>query len=155
METRQHHPGNSNYCHTVQQATVTSAVTKAKIKRRMLLLKYSIYRICNYFFLFCALFHPKCKMLRAAVWASPNFIPFQSEAWLPRGLCPPPHQSLPFSHISHWNIGEQKLFLRGVLEFRKNVPMDARNNFYFGVSFRKRHLTHQDTTCPPSLALDP
>ena len=33
--------------------------------------------------------------------------------------------------------------------------MDARNNFSFGVSFRKCHLTHQDATCPPSLALDP
>ena len=33
--------------------------------------------------------------------------------------------------------------------------MDARNNFSFGVSFRKCHLTHQDTTCPPSLELDP
>ena len=32
--------------------------------------------------------------------------------------------------------------------------MDARNNFYFGVSFRKHYLAHQDTTCPPSLPLD-
>ena len=63
----------------------------------------------------------------------------------------PPHQSLPFSHQNHW-IGEQKLFPSlGV----QNVPMDARNNFSFGVSFRKCNLTHQDTTCPPSLALDP
>ena len=31
----------------------------------------------------------------------------------------PPHQSLPFSHQSHLNIGKQKSFLRGVLEFRK------------------------------------
>ena len=37
----------------------------------------------------------------------------------------------------------------------QDVHMDARNNFSFGVSFRKCHLTHQDTTCPPSLALDP
>ena len=36
----------------------------------------------------------------------------------------------------------------------QNVPMDAKNNFSFGVSFRKCHLTHKDTTCPPSLALD-
>ena len=36
----------------------------------------------------------------------------------------------------------------------QDVPMDARNNFSFGVSFRKCHLTHQDTTCPPYLALD-
>ena len=33
--------------------------------------------------------------------------------------------------------------------------MDARNNLSFCVSFRKCHLTHQDTTCPPPLALDP
>ena len=37
----------------------------------------------------------------------------------------------------------------------QNVPMDAWNNFSFGVSFRKCHLTHQDTTCPLYLALDP
>ena len=37
----------------------------------------------------------------------------------------------------------------------QDVPMDARNNISFGVSFRKCHLTHQDATCPPSLALDP
>ena len=37
----------------------------------------------------------------------------------------------------------------------QDVPVDARNNFSFGVSFRKCHLTHQDATCPPSLALDP
>ena len=48
-------------------------------------------------------------------------------------------------------IGEQILFLRGV----QIVHMDARNNFSFGVSFRKCPLTHQDATCPPSLALDP
>ena len=37
----------------------------------------------------------------------------------------------------------------------QDILMDARNNFSFGVSFRKCHLTHKDTTCPPSLALDP
>ena len=37
----------------------------------------------------------------------------------------------------------------------QDILMDARNNFSFGVSFRKCHLTHQDATCPPSLALDP
>ena len=33
--------------------------------------------------------------------------------------------------------------------------MDARNNFSFHVLIRKGHLTHQDSTCPPSLELDP
>ena len=37
----------------------------------------------------------------------------------------------------------------------QDILMDARNNFSFGVSFRKCHLTHKDATCPPSLALDP
>ena len=37
----------------------------------------------------------------------------------------------------------------------QDVHMDARNNFSLGVSFRKFHLTHQDSTCPPSLELDP
>ena len=37
----------------------------------------------------------------------------------------------------------------------QDILMDARNNFSFVVSFRKCHLTHQDATCPPSLALDP
>ena len=37
----------------------------------------------------------------------------------------------------------------------QDILMDARNNFSFGVSFRKCHLTHQDATCPPSLELDP
>jgi hypothetical protein len=37
----------------------------------------------------------------------------------------------------------------------QNVHIDARYNLSFGVSFRKCHLTHQDSTCPPSLELDP
>ena len=94
------------------------------------------------------------QALRAAVWATPNFFPFQYEAWPPWRLRPTSHQSLPLSHQSHWNVKEQKLFLRGVLEFRMSL-FDARNTFSFGVSFRKCHLTHQGTTCPPSLALDP
>ena len=37
----------------------------------------------------------------------------------------------------------------------QDVFKDARNNFSFCISFRKCHLTHQDATCPPFLALDP
>ena len=33
--------------------------------------------------------------------------------------------------------------------------MDARNDFSFHVPIRKCLLTHQDSTCPPSLELDP
>ena len=33
--------------------------------------------------------------------------------------------------------------------------MDARNNFIFSVPIRKCHLTHQDSSCPPSLELYP
>ena len=64
----------------------------------------------------------------------------------------PPKSSLESSKSwEHWRteiVPERSL---GV----QNVPIDARNNFSFDVSFRKCHLTHQDTTCPPSLALDP
>ena len=59
----------------------------------------------------------------------------------------PPHQSLPFSHQSHWNIGEQKLFLREVL-----VYYGCQEQLLFWCLC---HLTHLDTTCPPTLALDP
>ena len=51
------------------------------------------------------------------------FLGFQFEAWPPGGCTLPAHQSLPFSHQSHWNIREQKLFLRGVLEFRMPLWM--------------------------------
>ena len=51
------------------------------------------------------------------------FLGFQFEAWPPGGCTLPAHQSLPFSHQSQWNIGEQKLFLRGVLKFRTSLWM--------------------------------
>ena len=61
----------------------------------------------------------------------PNFFLFQSEAWPPVGLRPPPpHQSLPFSHPSHWNIGKQKLFLRGVLKFRMSLWMPGTSSLF-------------------------
>ena len=60
----------------------------------------------------------------------------------------PPLKSF-FQSLKHWRteiVPESRV---------QNVPMDAENNFSFGVSFRKCHLTHQDSTCPPSLVLDP
>ena len=65
----------------------------------------------------------KSLCLRAADLASPNFFPFQYEAWPPWRLRPTSHQSLPLSHQSNWNIGEQKLFLRGVLEIKTSIQM--------------------------------
>ena len=65
---------------------------------------------------------------------------------------PPPKSFFQSSKsLKHWRteiVPERSL---GV----QNVPIDARNNFSFDVSFRKCHFTHQDATCPPSLALDP
>ena len=64
----------------------------------------------------------------------------------------PPKSSLESSKsLEHWRTEIVPERSPGV----QNVPIDARNNFSFDVSFRKCHLTHQDTTCPPSLALDP
>ena len=37
----------------------------------------------------------------------------------------------------------------------KEIHMDARKNFSSHIPFRKCHLTHQDSNCPPSLVLDP
>ena len=108
----------------------------------------------------------------AGSWlAPPNFVPFQSEAWPPQGLRPHLHQnqSLPFSHQGYWNLEGQKWFLRGVLDHWRtggflewslgfqDVRIDAMNNFScsFSVPFRKCHLADQDSTCPPSLELDP
>ena len=65
---------------------------------------------------------------------------------------PPPKSFFPSSKsLKHWRTETVPESSIGV----QNVPMDAKNNFSFGVSFRKCHLIHQDTTCPPSLALDP
>ena len=65
---------------------------------------------------------------------------------------PPPKSFFQSSKsLKHWRTEIVPERSPGV----QNVPIDARNNFSFDVSFRKCHLTHQDTTCPPSLALDP
>ena len=73
-----------------------------------------------------------------------------------RGWALPPHQRLPFSHQGHCNLGGQNSKLVPEMSLGvQDILMDARNNFSFGVSFRKCHLTHQDGTCPPSLSLDP
>ena len=64
---------------------------------------------------------------------------------------PPPKSFFQSSKsLKHWRTEIVPESSIGV----QNLPMDAENNFSFGVSFRKCHLTHQDTTCPPSLALD-
>ena len=61
---------------------------------------------------------------------------------------PPPNFSLQSLRSRTKLVPERSL---GV----QDVTMDVRNNFSYGVSFRKCHLTLQDATCPPSLALDP
>ena len=55
--------------------------------------------------------------------------------------------------LDPWRTG--RVFERSLGVPVQDVHMDAKNNFSFGVSFRKCHLTHQDSTCPPSLELDP
>ena len=64
----------------------------------------------------------------------------------------PPKSSLESSKsLEHWRTEIVPESSIGV----QNIPMDARNNFSFRVPIRKCHLTHQDSTCPPSLELDP
>ena len=67
-------------------------------------------------------------------------------AALRAALSPPPKSSLQSSKsLEHW-IGEQKLFLREVLVYGCQEQL---------LFWCLCHLTHQDATCPPSLALDP
>ena len=60
-------------------------------------------------------------------------------------------QDSPVLHLWHLILRGQEGFLRGVLVLRTTIWMPGTISLFVSPC----HLTHQDSTCPPSLELDP